>query len=130
MNRLLQGFSLALLVLLALCELYSAAAVMSDYPKAPSWEHILSGPLFALPCVLVLGIVFLIWTSRKKTGFVGAASSLILYVSFLFGDTYPIKRRDWIVMAVWIVFCAMGIVAARFLLNRTKPSLARPEEGR
>lgn len=120
MNRLISGFCVAVLLLLALSELYSAAAVKTDYPKAANWEHILSGPLFALPCVLVSGVILLTWTSRKKTGFYVAASSLILYAGFLFGDALPMKRADWIDMGVWMVFCAIGILAAWLLMSRTR----------
>jgi hypothetical protein len=120
MNHVRCGVCVALLLLLALSELYSAVAVTFDYPKAASWEHALRGPLFALPCALVSGLVLLIWTSSKETGFYVAASSLILYAGFICADAYyaPMERGDRIAMTIWFIFCATGIVAARLLVSR------------
>jgi len=127
-----RGICVGFLLLLALSELYSAVAVTFDYPKAASWEHVLCGPLFALPCALISGIVLLILTNRKVRGFYIVASSLTLYLVFLFADANhaPMERGDEIAMTIWIVACATGIVAARFLMSRPMSWVARPEEGR
>lgn len=129
MNRVLRGVCVALLLLLALSELYSAISVTADYPKAASWEHALCGPLFALPCVLVAGLVLLFWRRHQGIGFYASASSLMLYAAFVYADAHdtPMRRGDWIALTMWIVFCVAGIVAARFLLGRPTPRVERTD---
>ena len=127
MNHVLRGVCVALLLLLGLSELYSAMSVMADYPKSAPWEHTLCGPLFALPCLLVAGLVLLFWKRHQRTGFYASASSLMLYAAFLYADAYPMRRGDWIALTMWIVVCIAGILAARFLSGRPTPRVERAE---
>jgi|ERR1700683_1543939 len=129
MNHVLRGVCVAVLLLLALSELYSAMSVMADYPKSASWERALCGPLFALPCVLVAGLVLLFWKRHQGIGFYASASSLMLYAAFVYADAHhtPMRRGDWIALTVWIAFCAAGIVAARFLLRQPTPRVEQAD---
>jgi hypothetical protein len=132
MKPILKGLCVALLILLAGAELYSALAVTFDYPKAASWEHTICGFLFALPCALLVGLALLTWKKRKGPGFYVAASSLIFYAGFVCADDYhaPMEKADWIAVMVGIIICAIGIGAARFLMGKPTMRAIHSDLGR
>jgi hypothetical protein len=72
-------------------------------------------------------MALLIWTRRKEMGFYVAASGLILYAGFLPVDISDAGRENWTAIAIWIAFCATGILAARLLRNAPKSRMSRPE---
>ncbi len=110
------------LILAALCEAYSAAAIALDRFAAP-WYRILGWFLFVLPGALVVGLL-LLYANRGRLGFYLSATSLSLYAVLVFLDTYqgPAERGDWIFEVVWVAFCALGIVAARSLMSGPMPA--------
>jgi hypothetical protein len=106
------------LILAVLSEAYSVAAIALDR-FAPTWYRTLGWVLFLLPCALAVGL-FLLYADRGRAGFYLSATSLSMYALLVCMDAYqgPAERGDWIFVGVWVTFCAIGIVAAKSLVNR------------
>jgi small-conductance mechanosensitive channel len=73
------------LILFAFSETYSALATAFDHSRRfPAWEAKLGWGMFALPSLLMVGLVLLLLGKRLTLGFSLVASSLMLYMGFLF----------------------------------------------
>jgi len=114
------------LILAALCEAYTVAAIALDR-FVPPWYRTLGWSLFTLPIALAVGLL-LLYGDRRRYGFYISAMSLSLYAVLVCFDAHrgPAEQSDWIFEGVYITFCAIGVVAAKVLMNR--PMLANPTD--
>jgi hypothetical protein len=113
--RICNVFCLFLLILAVLCEAYTVLAIALDR-FVPAWYRTLGWLLLIIPGALALGL-FLIYANRRRLAFCLSATSLSMYAMLNFLDAYQghAERGDWIFEAGWLVFCAICIVAARYL---------------
>ncbi|HKF49606.1 MAG TPA: hypothetical protein VKB38_19755 [Terracidiphilus sp.] len=111
------AFSLVFFVAL---ESISAAVLISDRSEwSTSQERALGWLLVVLDCALMVGLVFLLGTARRKLGFYPVAMSLSLFgVLICWDDSHWPGEHTWIFDASWIALCAIGVVAARVLRSR------------
>jgi len=123
LKRILYILSVLCLFLLILSEVYSAAAIALDQ-FSPPWERTIGWFVFFLPCALALGLIFLLNASHRIVGFCLTASSLLLYavVMLIDANRAPTTRADWIFESVWLLFCGLGVLAAKSLMSRPIPS--------
>jgi Na+-transporting NADH:ubiquinone oxidoreductase subunit NqrE len=103
------------LILAAFCEAYTVLAIALDR-FVPAWYRALGWFLLIAPGALAVGLL-LIYANRKRLAFGLIATSLSLYALLNCLDTFRshVERADWIFFSGWLAFCAVGIVAARFL---------------
>jgi len=111
------------LTLLAFSETYSAlAAAFDNSRRFPAWEARLGWGVLALPSLLMIGLVLLLFGKRLKLGFCLVASSLLLYMGFLFLELAlgpRIEQMDWVLAGIWAGLCALGTAAAWLLRRRS-----------
>jgi hypothetical protein len=111
------------LIFFVLAETYSAAATALDNShRFPAWEATLGWCLFALPCLLVTGLVFLLRGGRETIGFSLIGLSALLYMAFMSLEDAlgpePMGRGDWLFTGIWILLCAVATAAAWLLKRR------------
>jgi hypothetical protein len=116
------------LTLAVLCEAYTVLAIALDR-LVPAWYRILGWLLLIIPGSLALGLLF-IYANRKRVAFYLIVTSLSLYAMLLCLDTFRNKvgPGDWIFFSGWLAFCAMGVVAARFLSGPAVVNSAEVQE--
>jgi hypothetical protein len=109
------------LLLFAISELYSAAATVLDRsPHYPMWEHSLGRALFSLPCLLLVGLVFL-FKRRVAVGYSLVVISLCLYMAFMVFESFTYTghltspKFTWLASSVWIGLFFAGFKALLFL---------------
>jgi hypothetical protein len=111
------------LVAFVIFEMYTAlGTTLHDSRTFPAWEAKLAWGLFALPSLLMIGLVLLLFTKRLALGFRLIASSLLLYMSFLFLELAldgRIERTGWVVVGIWAMLCALAATAAWLLGRRS-----------
>jgi hypothetical protein len=110
----------------AIFETYSALGTALDNSRRfPAWEAKLGWGLFVLPSLLMIGLVLLLLGKRLTLGFSLVASSLLLYMSFVFLELAlagKMERTDWVVVGIWATLCAIATAAAWLLRRRaTQP---------
>jgi hypothetical protein len=117
------------LIFFVLSEAYSGAATaLDDSRRFPAWEAKLGWCMFALPCLLVTGLVFLFRGERETIGFYLIGLSVSLYTAFMFLEDVlspePMGRGDWVFTGIWIILCAVATGAAWLLKRqlRSEPS--------
>lgn len=118
------------LILFVLFETYSASATALDHSnRFPAWETKVGWGLFALPCLLLTGLVFLLRRERGNIGFTFVGLSILLYLAFMFLEDAlsrePMGRGEWVFNGIWIMLCAVATAAA-WLLKR--PLRSEPSE--
>jgi sorbitol-specific phosphotransferase system component IIC len=103
------------LVLAVFCEAYTVLAIALDR-FVPAWYRALGWFLLIAPGALAVGLL-LIYANRKRLAFCLSAASLSLYAMLLCLETFRshVEPGDWIFFCGWLTFCAVGILAARFL---------------
>lgn len=103
------------LILAGFCEAYTVLAIALDR-FVPAWYRVLGWFLLIVPGALAVGLL-LIYANRKRLAFCLSATSLSLYAMLLCLETFRsnVKPGEWIFFCGWLTFCAVGIVAARFL---------------
>jgi hypothetical protein len=114
------------LIVFAIFETYSALGTALDNSRRfPAWEAKLGWGLFVLPSLLMIGLVLLLLGKRLTLGFSLVASSLLLYMSFVFLELAlagKMERTDWVVVGIWATLCAIATAAAWLLRRRaTQP---------
>ena len=114
------------LILFAFSEAYSALATAFDNSRRfPAWEATLGWGMFVLPALLMVGLVFLLLGKRLTLGFSLAATSLLLYLSFMFLELALVPRiehTDLVFAGIWTGLCALATMAAWLLRRRsTRP---------
>jgi hypothetical protein len=76
--------------------------------------------MFALPCLLMVGLVLLFRDVGKTVGFSLIALSGLLYLAFIFLEDALAPERmgrgDWFFTGIYVMFCA--IAAAGWFLSR------------
>ena len=111
------------LILFAFSETYSALATAFDNSRRfPAWEAKLGWGMFALPSLLMVGLVLLLLGKRLTLGFSLVASSLLLYMGFLFLELAlgpKIEQMDWVFAVIWTGLCALATAAAWLLRRRS-----------
>jgi len=111
------------LILFAVFETYTALATALDNSRRfPAWEAKLGWGMLVLPSLLMIGLVLLLFGKRLTLGFSLVASSLLLYMGFVFLELAlvgKIDRTDWVVVGIWVTLCATATVAAWFLRRRS-----------
>ena len=111
------------LIVFAIFETYSALATALDNSRRfPAWEAKLGWGLFVLPTLLTIGLVLLLFGKRLTLGFSLVASSLLLYMGFVFLELAlvgKIERTDWFFVGVWATLCAIATAAAWLLRRRS-----------
>ena len=109
------------LILFAFSETYSALATAFDNSRRfPAWEAKLGWGMFALPSLLMVGLVLLLLGKRLTLGFSLVASSLLLYMGFLFLALGPkIEQMDWVFAGIWTGLCALATAEAWLLRQRS-----------
>ena len=111
------------LIVFAIFETYSALATALDNSRRfPAWETKFGWGLFVLPSLLMIGIVLLLLGKRLILGFSLVASSLLLYMGFVFLELAlggKIERTDWVVVGIWATLCAIATAAAWLLRRRS-----------
>jgi len=111
------------LIVFAIFETYSAlATALDDSRRFPAWEAMLGWGLFVLPSLLMIGLVLLLLGRRSTLGFSLVASSVLLYMGFLFLELAlvgEIQRTDWLVVGIWATLCAIATAAAWLLMRRS-----------
>jgi hypothetical protein len=111
------------LIVFAIFETYSALATALDNSRRfPVWEAKLGWGLFVLPSLLMIGLVLLLFGKRLTLGFSLVASSLLLYMGFVFLEfalVGRIERTDWLVVGIWATLCAIATAAAWLLRRRS-----------
>ncbi len=114
------------LIVFAIFETYSAlGTALDDSRRFPAWEAKLGWDLLVLPSLLVVGLVLLLFSNRLTLGFSLTASSVLLYMGFVFLELAldgKIERTDWLVAGIWATLCALAIVAAWLLRRRSTQS--------
>jgi hypothetical protein len=68
----------------------------------------------------MIGLVLLLVGERLTLGFSLVASSLLLYMGFLFLELALVGKMegtDWVVVGIWVTLCATA-TAATWLLRR------------
>ncbi len=110
------------LILAVFSEGYTAVAIALDR-FVPHWYRILGWLLLILPCALAFGLI-LFYASLRRVAFYLCVTSLSLYGVIIFLDLGQghSERGDWVFVGVWPAFCAIGIFAARVLMERPAPS--------
>jgi hypothetical protein len=80
--------------------------------------------LLLLPTALTLGLILLLYANLRRHGFYLATTSLLLYAALICLEVCqgPAERGDRIFEAVWLAFCALGVVSAKLLMDRPTPS--------
>src|ERR1039458_907853 len=99
------------LIVFVLFETYSASATALDHSsRFPTWEPKLGWCLFVLPCLLVIGLFFLLRGERENVGFSLVGLSVLLYLAFMFLEDAvsldPMDRGEWVFSGIWTMFCA------------------------
>jgi hypothetical protein len=111
------------LIVFAIFETYTALGTALDNSRTfPAWHAKLGWGLLVLPSLLMTGLVLLLFGKRSRLGFSLVASSLLLYMGFLFLELAlvgRIDRTDWVVVGIWVTLCATALAAAWFLRRRT-----------
>jgi len=111
------------LIVFAIFETYSALGTALDNSRRfPAWEAKLGWGLFVLPSLMMTGLVLLLFGKRLTLGFSLVASSLLLYMGFVFLELAlvgKIERTDWIVVGIWATLCAIATAAAWLLRRRS-----------
>jgi hypothetical protein len=112
------------LIVFAIFETYSALATALDNSRRfPAWEAKLGWGLFVLPSLLMIGLVLLLFGKRLTLGFSLVASSLLLYMGFLFLELALVgkmERIDWVVVGIWATLFAIATAAAWLLRRRSR----------
>lgn len=115
--------SVLYLIVFAIFETYSALATALDNSRRfPRWEAKLGWGLLILPSFLMIGLVLLLLGRRMTLGFCLIASSLLLYMGFLFLELAlhgSIERSDWLFVNIWAALCAIAAAAAWLLRRRS-----------
>jgi hypothetical protein len=112
------------LIVFAIFETYSALATAFDNSgRFPAWEPKLGWGLLVLPSFLMSGLVLLLFGKRLTLGFSLIASSLLLYMGFLFLeltlDPRKIDQGDRVFFGIWAALCAIATAAAWLLRQRS-----------
>jgi hypothetical protein len=111
------------LTVFAIFETYSALATALDNSRRfPAWEAKVGWGLFVLPSLLMIGLVLLLFGKRLTLGFSLVASSVLLYMGFVFLELAldgKIDRTDWLVVGIWATLCAIATAAAWLLRQRS-----------
>jgi hypothetical protein len=109
------------LILAVFCEAYTVVAIALDR-FVPAWYRALGWCLLIAPGALAVGLL-LIYANQKRLAFCLSSTSLSLYAVLNCLDTFRshVERGDWIFFSGWLAFCAVGILAARFL---SRPAMA------
>jgi hypothetical protein len=111
------------LIVFAIFETYSALATAFDNSRRfPAWEAKLGWGMFVLPSLLMIGLVLLLFGKRLTLGFSLVASSLLLYMGFLFLELAlvgKIERTDWVFVGIWVTLFATATAAAWLLRRRS-----------
>jgi hypothetical protein len=111
------------LIVFAIFETYTALGTALDNSRRfPAWQAKLGWGLLVLPSLLMTGLVLLFSGKRSRLGFSLVASSLLLYMGFLFLELAlvgRIERTDWVVVGIWVTLCATATAAAWFLRRRS-----------
>ncbi len=113
------------LILFVFSETYSALATAFDHSRRfPAWEAKLGWDMLVLPSLLMIGLVLLLFSKRLTLGFALVASSLLLYMGFLFLELAlgpKTEQMDWVVAGIWTGLCALATAAAWLLRRRSTP---------
>lgn len=116
------------LILAVFCEAYTVLAIALDR-SVPAWYRALGWLLIIAPGALAVGLL-LIYANRKRLAFCLSATSLSLYAMLNCLETFRshVGRGDWIFFSGWLAFCAIGILAARFLSGPVTVNRAAVQE--
>ena len=111
------------LIVFAIFETYSALGTALDNSRRfPAWEAKVGWGLFVLPSLLMIGLVLLLFGKRLTLGFSLVASSVLLYMGFVFFELAldgKIGRTEWLVVGIWATLCAIATAAASLLARRS-----------
>lgn len=126
LTKILNVFCILYLILFAFSETYSALATAFDNSRRfPAWEAKLGWGMFVLPSLLMVGLVLLLPGKRLTLGLFLVATSLLLYLGFLFLELAlapRIEQMDWVFAGIWTGLCVLAVGAAWFLRRRsTRP---------
>jgi len=118
--------SILYLIVFALFETYSAiATVLDSSGRFPTWEAKFGWGLFILPSLIIIGTALLLFGKRVTLGIYLVASSLLLYMGFLFFEVLALGRltpADWVVISIWTTLCAIAAGAGWVLRQRSVES--------
>lgn len=80
-----------------------------------------------LPCLLVIGLVFLLRGIPRVIGVSLIGLSVLLYLGFVFLDATlspeRVGRAEWASIGSWILLCCVAIAAAWVLKPRIRSEL-------
>jgi hypothetical protein len=111
---------LSLIVFVALEGYFADVLISGGSEFSTSSERVVGRVIVSLDCALVIGVVLLLGRKRRKLGFCLVALSLLLYTLLVcWDDSHWPGEHSWMFDATWLLLSAIGIIAARTLMNRS-----------